>query len=47
MAALLSVRSVWVNRRREEALLDEEKARYVPADLYLLVAAICAQLCMP
>ena len=27
VAALLSVRSVWVNRRGEEALLDEEKAR--------------------
>ena len=30
MAALLSVRSVWVNRRGEEALLDEEKARHAP-----------------
>ena len=28
VAALLSVRSVWVNRRGEEALLDEEKARH-------------------
>ena len=30
VAALLSVRSVWVNRRGEEALLDEEKARHAP-----------------
>ena len=27
VAALLSVRSAWVSRRGEEALLDEQKAR--------------------